>query len=141
MRSWKSNKEIEMREEAVNEIIECLENGFSKNYEELHDEVFNSSYYIIGTWAAEQALNEYGVFDAIRKVQDYEEEHFGEVTTELHNPETLLNMLWYIIGEMVIYELMEEIETLEENFYNIASEETNLQIVKEIKAKKEDEAA
>ena len=52
------NKKQEMREEARAAIIEALENGYTGYYCDLHNEVFNTDYYIIGTYKAKQALSE-----------------------------------------------------------------------------------
>ena len=127
------SKEKEMREEARAAIIEALEDGYTGYYCDLHHEVFNTDYYIVGTYEAKEALNEYGVWDAIEKVQTYEKDNFGEVYTDLSNPEKLVNMLYYIIGEEVLYEMMDGIEAWEENWNNIATDETNTAILKEVK--------
>ena len=126
-------KEKAMRQEAREAIIECLKNGYSGYYCDLHHEVFNTDYYIIGTYEAKKALEEYGVWDAITKVQEYEKDIFGEVYTDLSNPEKLINMLYYIIGEEVLFEMMDGIEAWEENWNNQADEETNNEILKELK--------
>ena len=47
-------KEEAMREEARAAIIECLKNGYSGYYCDLHNEVFNTDYYIIGTYQAKK---------------------------------------------------------------------------------------
>ena len=126
-------KEKAMRQEAREAIIECLKNGYSGYYCDLHHEVFNTDYYIIGTYEAKKALEEYGVWDAITKVQEYEKDIFGEVYTDLSNPEKLINMLYYIIGEEVLFEMMDGIEAWEENWNNQADEETNAKILEELK--------
>ena len=120
-----NRKDKEMRQEAREQIIECLKNGFDGYYSDLHHEVFNTGYYIIGTYKAEKALEEYGVFNAIRKVQEYEKNIFGEVFTDLSNPEKIINMLYYIIGEEVLYEMMNDVKAWNENWNNQADEETN----------------
>lgn len=120
------------REEAINDIIECLENGYSGYYCDLHNEVFNTDYYIIGTYKAKEALKQYDVFKAIEKVKDYEELNFGEVTTDISDPEKLANMLYYIIGYDVISD-MYEIKEFNDNWDNVADEETNAIIVKQLK--------
>jgi hypothetical protein len=126
------SKEQEMREEARERIIECLEGGFDGYYCDLHQEVFNSDYYIIGTHEAKEALKEYDVFKAIERVQTYEKENFGEVYTDLSDPEKLVNVLFYIIGEEVLWEMLEESKTLNENWDYLADEETNAQILEEL---------
>lgn len=125
-----NKKELEMREEAREAIIEALRNGYTGYYCDLHHEVFNTNYYIIGTYHAKEVLNEYDVFKAIEKVQAYEKDNFGEVYTDLSDPEKLVNMLYYIIGEEVLYEMMEGIEAWEDNWNNRADEETNTEILK-----------
>ena len=125
-----NKKEEAMRKEARAAIIEALQDGYSGYYCDLHNEVFNTDYYIIGTHEAKQALAEYGIWDAIKKVQTYEKENFGEIYTDLSDPEKLVNMLYYIIGEEVLYEMMDGIEALSENWNNEADEETNAEILK-----------
>ena len=128
-----NKKEQEMREEAREAIIEALRDGYEGYYCDLHNEVFNTDYYIIGTWQAKQALTEYGIWDAIEKVQTYERENFGEEYTDLSDPEKLINMLWYIIGEEVLFEMMDGVEAFNENWNNVATDEINALILKEVK--------
>ena len=128
-----NEKEQAIREEAKAAIIEVLEDGYTGYYCDLHNEVFNTSYYIIGTERAKEALKEYDVFKAIEKVQSYERENFGEIYTDLSDPEKLINMLYYIIGEEVLHEMMDDIEIFWENWDNQADEETNAEILEAIK--------
>jgi hypothetical protein len=127
-----NSKEKAMREEARAAIIEALKDGYTGYYCDLHNEVFNTDYYIIGTYQAKEALKEYDVFEALEKVQTYEKDNFGEVNTDLSNPEKLINMLYYIIGEEVLFEMMDGIEVWDENWNNQADEETNAEILKAI---------
>lgn len=98
------NKKQFTKLEALEDIQETLK-CYDGYIEDLHNEVFNTDYYIIGTYEAEEALEEYGVFDAIEKIQEYEITNFGEVITELSNPENVANMLYYIIGEETLFEI------------------------------------
>ena len=127
-----NKKHQEMREQAKEAIIETLKEGFDGYYCDLHNEVFNTDYYIIGTYEAKKALEAHGVFDAIEKIKAYEEENFGEIYTDLSNPEKLINMLYYIIGEEVLHEIMDGVEVFNENWNNKATEETNAAILKAI---------
>jgi len=129
------NKEQEMRKEAKEAIIEALQDGYSGYYCDLHNEVFNTDYYIIGTYQAKKALEEYGVFEAIKKVQTYEKQNFGIVITDMSDPEKLVNALYYIIGEEVLFEIMDGVEAWEENWNNLADKETNAEILKAIEKK------
>ena len=128
------DKRQEMREDARAAIIETLRDGYDRYYCDLHHEVFSTDYYIIGTHEAKKALEEYGVWDAIEKVQTYEKDNFGEIYTDLADPEKLINMLYYIIGEEVLYELVDSSETLEECWNYVASVETNAEILGELDA-------
>lgn len=120
------------REEAINDIIDWLEGGYDGYYCDLHNAVFNTSYYIIGIYEAKEALKQYDVFKAIEKVKDYEELNFGEVTTDISDPEKLANMLYYIIGYDVISD-MYEIEEFNDNWNGVADEEKNAIIVAQLK--------
>tara|TARA_Y100001970_G_scaffold132324_1_gene163214 strand:- start:1161 stop:1544 length:384 start_codon:yes stop_codon:yes gene_type:complete len=70
---------------------------------DLHNYLVNEDYFIIGTWQAEQFLGN-AVWDAIRMIQDYEKENFGECTTDLSSPEKVANMFAYIVGEEILGE-------------------------------------
>ena len=72
-----------------------------ENKEDLHHHCFNTDYYIIGTYEAKQWLGD-EVFNVIEHIRDYEDMHFGEVTTDFSNPEKVVNMYTYIIGEDVV---------------------------------------
>ncbi len=129
-----NKKEQEMREQAREAIMEILKNGYDGYYCDLHNEAFNTNYYITGTCQAQKALEEFGIFRAIEKVQTYEKDNFGEVCTDLSDPEKLVNTLYYIIGEEVLYEMMDGIKAWEANWDNMANEETNAEILKAIPA-------
>ena len=126
-------KHDEMRKEAVEKIIETLENGFNGYYCDLHNEVFNTDYYIIGTYQAEKYLKEYGVFNAIRAVQEYEKFNFGELFTDISNPEKLVNMLFYVVGDEIMGELFEACDEFNDNWNAVADDETNAKIIEYIK--------
>ncbi len=130
-----TKKELEMRAQAREAIIEALKEGYDGYYCDLHNEVFNTDYYIIGTYKAKEVLREYDVFEAIEKIVTYEKDTFGEVYTDLSDPEKVVNMLYYIIGEEVLYEMMDGIEAWDENWNNQADEETNAEILKAIEEK------
>lgn len=127
-----NKKHNEMKQEAIEAIIEALEDGYSGYYCDLHNEVFNTDWYIIGTYEAKEALREYDVFEAIELVQTYEKDNFGEIYTDLSNPEKLINMVYYIIGDEVICE-MNEIEAFNDSWNNVADDETNAIIIEAMK--------
>lgn len=94
--------------EILEDILDVLESGYDGPMEELHNEVFNTDYYIIGTWLAKQALEEFGVFEAIETVQTWERDNLGETYTDVADPEKLANMLYFILGEMIMFDLQLE---------------------------------
>ncbi len=101
---------------AINAIIEHgidnIDNGFEgTEAADLHHHLYNEDYFIVGTYPAEQFLQAYGTFDAIRDVRQYEDDTFGEVTTDLGEPEKVANMLAYIKGE----EALNDCITLQNN--------------------------
>lgn len=127
----------EMKQEAIEAIIQALEDGYSGYYCDLHNEVFNTDYYIIGTYAAKEALREYDVFEAIELVQNYEKDNFGEIYTDLSDPEKLINMVYYIIGYEVIGE-MYEIAEFNDKWNDEADDEINAIIIAAMKEMYED---
>ena len=119
------------RNEALEDIKNTLE-YYKGYYCHLHGETFNTDYYIIGTYEAEKALEQYGVFEAIRKIKEYENDNFGEVLTDISKPEKVANMLYYIIGEEAIQELYEYSETLSKDENDFATAENNELIIQDI---------
>ena len=129
------NKKHEaMKREAIEAIMETLEGGYSGYYCDLHNDVFNTDYYIIGTAKAKEALREYDVFDAIELVQEYWKDVFGEVFTDLSTPEKLINMVWYVIGDEVIGDMV-DIDVFYDNWDDVADDETNEKILDAMKEK------
>ena len=79
------------------------------NKEELHHHAFNTDYFIIGTYQAKQWLGD-KAFDIISIVKDYEEDNFGEVTTDLSDAEKVVNIYAYIVGEYIVNDYLETSE-------------------------------
>ncbi len=77
-----------------------------QNMDDIHHHCFNTDYYIIGT---QRAIDWMGskAFDIIEVVKEYEQDNFGEVTTDLSSPEKVVNMYAYIVGEQVVANFME----------------------------------
>ena len=127
-----NKKDLEMRAQAREAIIDCLKNGFDGYYCDLHHEIFNTSYYIIGIYKAKEALREYDVIEALEKVWKYEKDNFGEIYTDLSDPEKLIHTLYYIIGEEVLFEIMDGVDEFHDNWNNLATDETNAAILEAI---------
>ena len=122
----------DMKETAKEAIETCLKEGYSGYYCDLHNEVFNTDYYIVGRQEAKDALEDYGVFDAIELVQKYEDDNFGERYTDLSDPEKLINMVYYIIGDEVMAEVCEKSKTIDDKWNEEADDDTNTIILAEI---------
>ena len=76
-------------------IIELVKEG------ELHHEIFNTDYYIIGTYKAKKWCKD-NVFNIIEEIKEYEQSNFGEVTTDFSSSESVVNMFVYILGEHIL---------------------------------------
>lgn len=92
-------KKDEIRRHAIASIADLK--GSNVYGCDLHNEVFNTDYYIIGTYKAKQWLGDH-VFDVIETIKEYEQDNFGEVITDFSDPERVVNMYVYIVGEEVL---------------------------------------
>ena len=100
--------------------------GSNTNVCDVHHELFNVDYFVIGYYAAEQKLQSWGLssFEAINIVRNYEIENFGESSNKEVNAENTCNMIAYILGEEILNESdtiqfycnckLDNFETLEE---------------------------
>ncbi len=43
-------------------------------------------------------------------IKDYEQDHFGEVSTDFTQPEKVVNMYVYIIGQELVNEYLDQVE-------------------------------
>jgi len=103
-------KKAEIREyiqERLNEAYEYDKDYLNQDTYDIHNDLFNTDYYIIGYYKAEKWLGN-KTFDIIRYIKDYENEIFGEVHTDLSSSESVVNMYVYIIGEELLEEEIKE---------------------------------
>ena len=97
---------------------------------DLHNELFNTDYFIIGYYAAEQWLiKNTGVFNAIEIIQNYEKSNFGEVNTDFSSSEKVCNMVVYILGE----EILQESENLKNCWDSYLTDEDFEAIINDLK--------
>ena len=110
------------------------------HHEDLHQEIFNNDYYIIGREKAREWLGDQA-FNIINIIKDYENDNLGKVTTDFSEPEKVVNMYTFIIGEQIVQEYYDVPENFKPKIktYKILRTETvtDYQIVK---ASSEDEA-
>ena len=115
-------------------IIEALTDGeYSGYYCDLHNCLFNEDYHYCYTSEAEDDLNAIGVFNAISVIVKYETEEFGVVNTDFTSPCNVANVLYYIVGEEVLYDLFDECELWDEVRDDEATKETNKALVQWLK--------
>ena len=70
---------------------------------------FNTDYYIIGTHRSALWLEDQ-VFNVIEVIKDYEQSNFGEVFTDFSEPEKVVNMYVYIIGEEIVSDYLNQLD-------------------------------
>lgn len=93
-------------DKALDMLIDFLaDNPDFEDWDDLHHEVYNADYTFIYYREAVDELEEFGTWEAIEKVKEYEEFNFGEIYTDLSDPVKVANMLIYIVGEEIIYKL------------------------------------
>jgi|TARA_R100000479_G_C6389274_1_gene204367 hypothetical protein len=79
---------------------------------ELHHEIFNTDYYIIGTYEAKKWCGK-NTFEIIETIKEYEQFNFGEVTTDFSSAESVVNMYTYIVGEELLYKMEDDLREQE----------------------------
>ena len=94
-------KKQEIREHFEDFISEQPYDWVLDNWEDLHHHAFNTDYYIIGRYQAKQWLGDEAL-KIVEFIKQYEQDNFGEVFTDFSEPEQLVNMYTYIIGEEVV---------------------------------------
>ena len=109
MKKIETYKYAEIEDHFYDYIEEQDKEWIEDNKEELHHHTFNTDYFIIGTYKAKQWLGD-KAFDVISIVKDYERDTFGEAHTDLSNPEKVVNMYAYIVGEDIVRDYLEERE-------------------------------
>ena len=105
-------KEKEIKEYAEEQIKESLkyDNDYLDNdIYDIHQDLFNTDYYIIGIYQAKKWLGDMA-FDVIGIVRKYEEDEFGEVYTDLSDAEKVVNMYVYRVGEEILQDVINDIK-------------------------------
>ena len=108
------------KEAILEAIADYVDEGIT--LEDIQDYAFNLDPWIISTYKAAKALDQFneedqmyeltyfnGVFGAIQYVRDYETNKFGEAYTNSSDPEKLASVVAYINGEQILSELAEKL--------------------------------
>jgi len=98
-----------IKNELTDYINDLINDGVltNDNKDDWHFHAFNEDYYIIGYYNASEWLKRHNIdsFEAIQICNQYEIDNFGETSNKYDNSESVVNMLVYIYGEQLIYEL------------------------------------
>ena len=90
---------------------EWLEENYPNDWkDDLHHNAFNEDYYLIGTYQAKQWLGDH-TFEVIDIIKNYEQDNFGQVSTDLSCPEKVVNMYAYIVGENFVYDYVNQLDS------------------------------
>ena len=103
-----SPKYEEIKEYFDNFMSEFDVAGQYSDKHDVHHEAFNIDDYIIGPHKAKEWCGS-DTWEIIQTVVDYEKDNFGEVSTPIDNPERVVNMYTYIVGEQVVHEYFNNI--------------------------------
>ena len=119
-----------MIEEIKDYAIEGLENlkGTNPETADVHHNIFNMDYYIIGTYEAKKWVEKIGAFEVIGEIVDYETVHFGEVHTDCTDPEKVANMYAYIKGQ----EILDDSKTYHKLYHEQLNDGDLQQIINEL---------
>ena len=98
--------EEEMHERII-DILEYYSDDDILDETEIFMELANVDYYIVYTREAKEALEQFGIFEALEIVTDYEMEMHGQATHRVAEPASFANYLWYILSEVYVYETLE----------------------------------
>lgn len=121
------------KKEIAGHIIKLLEDGYglAEPVSDLHSILFED-FYIVGIYKAKNWINKhFDVFDAIGLVQEFENEEFGKVKTDLSEPEHVVASIVSIIGR----EILENLGTIEKKWDDSINENDCAQIIEEIRKK------
>ena len=107
-------KQDEIKQYAIETIKERLE--YDKEYldqewSDIHHDLFNTDYYVVYYADAIKFCNN-RAFDIIEEVKEYQEQNFGEVTTDFSNSIEVVNMYVYIIGEYILDDVLKEFKQI-----------------------------
>ena len=91
----------EYQEEIKEYILDNIDDYLGTESDDLHHNLFNTDYYIIGTYKAKKWCKD-NVFNIIEEIKEYEQSNFGEVTTDFSSSESVVNMFVYILGEHIL---------------------------------------
>ena len=124
MRKHYTEYSRDFEEKVIDYLIEKLKefnyDGFTCDSYDLHNEVFNTDYVVIGCYQAKQMIAE-NIDDLFYMLDEYEQE-FGESYKDIQDVERVLNLMYYMCGLQLFNEL-----NLHSNEYNGILEQKDIQ--------------
>ena len=90
--------------ERLEDVRYNVDNGEMIYVDDLHHELYNTTYPFSNTKDAKEQLVEYDIFKALDKVVSYEKDNFGELDTDIADAERLASMLVYVLGEEFLFD-------------------------------------
>ena len=108
---YKENEIKEYFEDFIKESLKYNPDFIDENKDDLHHEAFNTNYYITGTYKAKEWLGD-NTYEIIGRIVTYEKDNFGELITDISDPEKIVNMYVYIVGEQIVYDYLNQLETV-----------------------------
>ena len=94
----------------LDRLLEEVKNSSDTvSYEDILQGAFNTIENYMPLSEVEDFLAEDGVFNWIQFITEKEKEHFGEVTFDTwYDPNSVLNMAIYFVGDELFYEMLDE---------------------------------
>ena len=102
-------KKAEIKEYFDDYINDQDKDWIEENKDDLHHHAFNNDYYIIGTHRCALWLEDQ-VFNVIEVIKEYEQFNFGKVFTDFSDPEKVVNMYTYIVGEEIVSDYLNQLD-------------------------------
>ena len=84
----------------IRKVIKCGEETISPD--DLLNHIYKTYYFVVCMQDAREFLKDYDRIDAITTVNKYEQDNFGELTSDLSDPTDIANMIAYIEGEKAL---------------------------------------
>lgn len=107
-------------EEVTAQILDEIEQYDDSTYEDVFYDLFNSDYWIIGTYQAKEWLDKVGTLNCIQIITDWEKEMFGEVEfDEFDNPEKIVNLVVYCVADTLWNEMLWETNQEQDDYVNV----------------------
>ena len=101
----------------VNEVLDIVKCDLQYHMEnetdldELHHELFNTDYFVDNESDADKFADQHW-FEILGHVMQYEQDQFGEITSDITNKSQIINMYVYIVGEEILQRYHDVFKTI-----------------------------